>query len=445
MPPPLVSPKVGPLCVLWLLCFLPVKPNATSNPAPGLYSASSHTSGRDWPVLETLLEQGLLQLPQLLRDQATRSQELWRALDQRLQQQLDAMEARLALRLESLKGDVTKSLAVHELLREDVGQLQRGQATCHHQQRCPNEQGVRRGLSSMQATFTQLQKNVTELLKDVRHIRNHSYLATTHKQLLDAVSHLEQSFSHVQVTCTSRAETTSTPLPLDCWDILQDGHNTSGVYRVQPSGSPEPLVVYCDMDTDGGGWTVVQRRLDGSMDFQKGWTDYKHGFGNIAGEFWLGNSRIHQLTTQKLCQVRVDIEDFEGQQVHAKYAYFAIGNEREKFVLKLLGKFDGGDAGDGLSAHAAMPFSTWDVDNDEWSDGSCARDHHGAWWYNQCGTSSLNGDYIQGPGQLQLQAPYWLPWPSVLRTSSIKLRPVYRQLNRPQQALKAANAQEEPI
>lgn len=51
--------------------------------------------------------------------------------------------------------------------------------------------------------------------------------------------------------------------------------------------------------------------------------------------------------------------------------------------------------GDGLSTHAGMAFSTWDVDNDQWGDGSCARDHQGAWWYNQCGSSSLNGDYLQ--------------------------------------------------
>ncbi|KAH7937859.1 hypothetical protein HPB49_016880 [Dermacentor silvarum] len=275
------------------------------------------------------------------------------------------------------------------------------------------------------------------------YIHNHTFLAATHKQLLDAVSHLEQSTSHLQVSCTNPVLTTSVQLPLDCWDVLQDGHNSSGVYRIQPSGSPEAIMVYCNMDSDGGGWTVVQRRLDGSTDFQRSWTDYKYGFGNTASEFWLGNNQIHHLTSQRLYQVRVDLEDFDGQHAHALYAYFAIGSEREKFALKLLGKYEGGDAGDGLSTHAAMAFSTWDVDNDQWGDGSCAREHQGAWWYNQCGSSSLNGDYLQGPGQLQLQGPYWLPWPSVLRSSSIMLRPAHRQLNGPEQSYKAATVQED--
>lgn len=89
-----------------------------------------------------------------------------------------------------------------------------------------------------------------------RYIHNHTFLAATHKQLLDAVSHLEQSTSHLQVSCRNPVLTTSVQLPLDCWDVLQDGHNSSGVYRIQPSGSPEAIMVYCNMDSDGGGWTV---------------------------------------------------------------------------------------------------------------------------------------------------------------------------------------------
>ncbi|XP_075552815.1 uncharacterized protein LOC142585724 [Dermacentor variabilis] len=439
----LACSKAGLFNGLWILLTntLVVHSDGTT-PMSSSYNTSSHVSGREFPLLEMLLEQGLLQLPRLLRDQESRSQERWRAVDQRLQQQFDAMEARLALRLESLKGDVAKGLALNELLREDVEQLQREQTACHqHQQRCSGEQSVRRSLASMHASLQQLQQNITELLKDVRYIHNHTFLVATHKQLLDAVSHLEQSSSHLQVSCTSTVQATSVQLPLDCWDVLQDGHNSSGVYRIQPSGSPEAITVYCNMDSDGGGWTVVQRRFDGSTDFQRSWTDYKYGFGNTASEFWLGNNQIHHLTSQRLYQVRVDLEDFDGQHTHALYAYFAIGSEREKFALKLLGKFEGGDAGDGLSTHAAMAFSTWDVDNDQWGDGSCARDHQGAWWYNQCGSSSLNGDYLQGPGQLQLQAPYWLPWPSVLRSSSIMLRPAHRKLNGPEQSSKAATAQ----
>ena len=50
------------------------------------------------------------------------------------------------------------------------------------------------------------------------------------------------------------------------------------------------------METDGGGWTVVQRRMDGSVDFSRDWFGYENGFGNLNFEFWLGLSKIYRLT-----------------------------------------------------------------------------------------------------------------------------------------------------
>ncbi|CAN7989134.1 unnamed protein product, partial [Ixodes hexagonus] len=384
------------------------------------------------PLLEALLEQGLLQVPQLLRQQEARTQELWRTLDHRLQQQVDAVEARLSLRLESLKGDLAKARHCLQLLHEDFGQLQREQLSCRHWSRCPEtgnqngvQQGLRRSLVSLQGALSQLQYNVTALLADARYLRNHSQGAVTRKHLVEALGNLEQRPNHLQLSCASASPQELQP-PLDCWDLLQGGHNVSGVYRIRPLNSPEPLFVYCDMDTDGGGWTLIQRRNDGSVEFQREWNDYKHGFGNVAGEFWLGNSHIYRLTAQKLYQLRVELEDFEGARAHAMYASFALGNEQEKYALKLLGTFEGGEAGDGLAPHAAMGFSTLDVDHDQWEEGSCAKDHQGAWWFNQCGSSSLNGGYVQGPAQLSRQGLHWLPWPSTLRSSALLLRPVPR-------------------
>ncbi|KAK3587898.1 hypothetical protein CHS0354_014410 [Potamilus streckersoni] len=56
--------------------------------------------------------------------------------------------------------------------------------------------------------------------------------------------------------------------------------------------------VLCDMDTDGCGWTVFQRRVDGTVNFARGWTEYQVGFGNLKGKFWLGNQQLHLLTKQ---------------------------------------------------------------------------------------------------------------------------------------------------
>lgn len=84
----------------------------------------------------------------------------------------------------------------------------------------------------------------------------------------------------------------------DCSELLRHGHVTSGVYTIQPEILWRPLQVYCDMTTAGGGWTVFQRRQDGSENFDRLWLDYQFGFGNLDGEFWMGNEFIHRLTSR---------------------------------------------------------------------------------------------------------------------------------------------------
>ena len=100
------------------------------------------------------------------------------------------------------------------------------------------------------------------------------------------------------------------------------------------------------MKTDGGGWTVFQRRLDGSVDFYLGWESYKNGFGNLSGEFWLGNDNLHRLTSADKVILRVDLEDFEGNITYAKYTTFMVADERDKYRLKIGGY--SGTAGDSM-------------------------------------------------------------------------------------------------
>lgn len=128
---------------------------------------------------------------------------------------------------------------------------------------------------------------------------------------------------------------------------------------------------------------VFQNRFDGSQDFFKGWSDYKHGFGNLAGEFWLGLEKLHYLTNQKLYEMRIELEMQHGHDAYAAYSVFTIGPEYEGYRISTLGTFYG-SAGDSLSYHAGQKFSSNDVDNDDWKDGSCAVEHGGAWWYKEC-------------------------------------------------------------
>ena len=152
------------------------------------------------------------------------------------------------------------------------------------------------------------------------------------------------------------------------------------------------LNVYCDMRTDGGGWTVFQRRQDGSVDFYRGWNDYKSGFGQLTAEFWLGNDKIHRLTAARPSSLRVELVDWNGVRVYAKNGKFNIGDEQAKYRLKV-GSYSGTAADSLTRHHNNMAFSTKDRDND--NDGSsCAVKCTGAWWYNNCQHSNLNGRYL---------------------------------------------------
>ena len=109
------------------------------------------------------------------------------------------------------------------------------------------------------------------------------------------------------------------------------------------------MQVLCDMTTNGGGWTVFQRRLNGSVDFYRDWLSYKNGFGDLHGEFWIGNDNLHRLTAAGKVLLRVDLEDFEGNITYAEYATFKVADQTDKYRI-VIGGYSG-TAGDGLNVH----------------------------------------------------------------------------------------------
>ncbi|CAH3032796.1 unnamed protein product [Porites lobata] len=177
----------------------------------------------------------------------------------------------------------------------------------------------------------------------------------------------------------------------DCLSLIKSGYTQSGVYSVNPDGKGA-FLVYCDMSTDGGGWTVFQRRQDGSVDFYRGWDNYKSGFGQLTAEFWLGNDKIHRLTASRARSLRVELGDGNGAKAYAKYGKFKIGDEQVKYRLDV-GSYSG-TAGDSLAWHNNEAFSTKDRDNDRWDSIHCAVSFIGAWWYSGCHNSNLNGKYL---------------------------------------------------
>jgi len=175
------------------------------------------------------------------------------------------------------------------------------------------------------------------------------------------------------------------------------------------------------MRTDGGGWTVFQRRQDGSVDFYRGWDDYKAGFGQLTAEFWLGNDKIHRLTASRPSSLRVELEDWNGGKAYAKYGKFSISDEQAQYRLEV-GSYSG-TARDSLRYHNNMAFTTKDRDNDR-PGSKCPELDTGAWWYKDCLYSNLNGKYLGDATSYQgVNWYYWKNAPVSLKFTEMKLRP----------------------
>ncbi|XP_043208531.1 microfibril-associated glycoprotein 4-like isoform X1 [Amphibalanus amphitrite] len=221
-----------------------------------------------------------------------------------------------------------------------------------------------------------------------------------------------------------------------CHDIqLTQGADRSGVYLVHPANLAQgPWKVYCDLETEGGGWTVFQVRddVEPHENFFRNWEDYKVGFGDFDREFWLGNILIWALTNvdnSTQFELAIDLEDWSGNKRFARYRGFRLGPERDAYRLYHQNLYYG-NAGDSLFSHNGLPFSTFDVDNDSrrgnYSERSCARLYKGAWWYGNCHDSNLNGWYLGGAHRSFADGVNWYTWTGYqysLRRTQMRLRP----------------------
>nr|XP_058952653.1 microfibril-associated glycoprotein 4-like [Pocillopora verrucosa] len=237
----------------------------------------------------------------------------------------------------------------------------------------------------------------------------------------------QAGFTNKGFRCVCRerfsGETCQVEVKRNCAEIYKSAAKpTDGVYTIKPDNLPA-FDVFCDQTTDGGGWTVFQKRLNGSVDFYRYWNDYKCGFGDLKSEFWLGLDKIHRLTSNDSNMLRVDLEDFEGNTAYAEYNTFHVKSENDKYRL-IRGSYSG-NASSSLSHD--RPFTTRDRDNDHDTKRNCAIAFNGAWWYSACHASNLNGLYLRGNHSSYANGVNWKGWKGYhysLKRTEMKIRPV---------------------
>ncbi|XP_060916109.1 angiopoietin-2b [Labrus mixtus] len=314
------------------------------------------------------------------------TQEISRLSDKNsfLEQRLLALEARYGRELQGMQSEKQQLQELLERQSRMVSQLQ-GEL----------------GSSMLNSTLLQRQQAV---------------LTDTVQQLLAMVNHCNE------ISNTPKEE----PLSFrDCAEILQSGVTESGTYSIRLPNSTRTVKVFCDMKTRGGGWTVLQHRRNGSVDFHRGWRDYKVGFGDPSGEHWLGNDIIHKLTSSQEYSLHVQLQDREGNEAFSHYDRFYIDGEDNNFSLHAEG-FSGTAGRASSLTHTGTQFSTKDRDNDRCTC-KCAQLASGGWWFEACGPSNLNGIYYPSSSSVvRYNGVKWYYWkgPNLMATmTTMMVRP----------------------
>ncbi|KAJ8382700.1 hypothetical protein SKAU_G00034780 [Synaphobranchus kaupii] len=362
--------------------------------------------------------------------------------------------------LNRYKPAVDKYLDDFEDLLEQIGNLTKGaqdkvvymrDSASHGQKSTPPADFYFRRSSTMLDDILQFEKSIVAQEANIYELQQ--LLVSNDKRMLQARQLSLQLERQCKTSCQDTIQIHSTT-GKDCQDVANKGAKTSGLYFIKPLKAKEQFLVYCEIDSFGSGWTVLQRRRDGSINFSKEWIQYREGFGYLSpddtSEFWLGNEKIHLLSTQSSIPyvLRIELTDWEGHKKHADYAMFRVGPEADQYRLTYA-YYYGGEAGDAFSgfdfgddpsdkfftSHNGMQFSTSDRDNDKYQ-GNCAQQDGSGWWMNRCHAAHLNGKYYQGgkytakdAGEQFDNGIIWATWHSrwySLKETSMKIIPMNR-------------------
>lgn len=326
---------------------------------------------------------------------------------------LDELETRLGRRLAEQAKRLNQSITIHYL--EKVVEY------------LSEEMQIHRDLLTTQRDDRT--REIEELRRDVdrqrRQLYNYEQTLAHLRAVVDDLLHHQTPLNH---SAWHRRTTAEPMFPTDCEEAYDQGilqHVDGFQYSfIRPRSSDEPFKACCYVDKNTS-WTVIQRRLDGSVDFYRNWTDYRLGFGQLEGEFWFGNEHIHQLSSQGDYRLRVEMVTWNGQPHWAEYRHFRLSSESDNFRLDVDGFVPGGNAGDSLTSawdndHNGQQFSTYDNDNDARFYDNCAQHYRGAWWFRSCFQSHLNGVYYQRGSHNNYFVRNGIQWNTIHPYSSLR-------------------------
>ncbi|XP_051480468.1 angiopoietin-related protein 3 isoform X1 [Apus apus] len=260
-------------------------------------------------------------------------------------------------------------------------------------------------ISSLKAFVEQQDNDIKQLLKIVED--QHVELDKQHNQIME----LEDKLNHIELQelaensfVEEQKEPEATPFLVrnvtavrhgsdgaapDCTALYSSGKHSSGVYTIKPNGS-EAFDVYCEMKF-GTSWTVIQKRVDGSLDFNQSWDAYTNGFGDLNEEFWLGLNKTYSITKQGDYILRIELQDWKDNRRHIEYA-FSLGGPETGYTLQLARV--SGSIPNALPERTDLRFSTADHDLDIANDFNCPENYLGGWWHSECEETNLNGKYV---------------------------------------------------
>ncbi|TKS80171.1 Angiopoietin-related protein 3 [Collichthys lucidus] len=335
-------------------------------------------------------------------------------------EEIKGMSTEISSKVDSIlqeKGSLQNKL---EGLEQKLSSLSHGLVTS---EQAAEIHGLREVIQTQEQSITELLKAVREQSDQLNHQRlkikilEEKFSANTLTQ--ETINRIPEIFNSEAPTLTPYLTSSSTKiinLPPDCSELFNRGERVSGVYAIRPNGT-EPFMAFCDMSKDHGA-TVIQRRRDGSVNFDQTWDKYENGFGDFQGEFWLGLRKIHSLATQGNSVLHIQFEDWKQGRRFIEYRFNLNGPE-SNYTIHLTHL--SGDLADPMSNHTGMMFSTKDRDNDNHWHSNCAHIYTGGWWFNACGDGNLNGRYFQMRPKGRSERRRGIQWRLGQKSYSLKL------------------------